>query len=72
MGVQGQLNQELCRKAQEMAINELAPLYEALDAATLELMNINIEKEHQMEVLCEALEWGAIILMIILIISAVA
>lgn len=63
-------DQELCRQAQEMAINELTPLYDALDAATLELMNINIEKEHEMEVLCEALEIGAIILMIVLIISA--
>lgn len=63
-------DQELCRQAQEMAINELTPLYEALDAATLELMNINIEKEHEMEVICEALEMGAIILMVVLLISA--
>ncbi len=64
------VDQELCRQAQQMAIGELTPLYDALDAATLELMNINIEKEHQMEVLCEALEWGAIILMVVLIIAA--
>ena len=63
-------DQELCRQAQDMAINELAPLYEKLDTVTLELMNINIEKEHEMEVLCEALEMGAIILMIVLVISA--
>jgi len=63
-------DQELCRQAQEMAINELTPLYEALDAATLELMNINIEKEHEMEVICEALEMGAIILMVVLLIIA--
>lgn len=62
-------DQELCRQAQQMAINELAPLYETLDAATLELMNINVEKEHQMEVICEALEIGAIILMVVLIIT---
>ena len=64
-------DQELCRQAQEMAIGELTPLYDALDAATLELMNINIEKEHEMEVLCEVLEIGAIILMMVLIITAV-
>ena len=64
-------DQELGRQAQEMAINELTPLYEDLDAATLELMNINIEKEHQMEVICEILEIGAIILMVVLIITAV-
>ena len=38
-------DQAMCRKAQEIAINELAPVYEALDAVTLELMEINIEKE---------------------------
>ena len=38
-------DQEQCRKAQKMAIEELTPLYEALDTATLELMNINIQKE---------------------------
>lgn len=63
-------DQELCRQAQEMAIEELTPLYDALDAATLELMDINIEKEHEMEVICEALEIGAIILMVVLVISA--
>ena len=61
---------ELNRQAQSMATSELAPLYEALDNATLELMNINIEKEHQMETLCEILEWGAIILMVILVLTA--
>ena len=64
-------DQELCRKAQEMAINELTPLYDALDAATLELMNINIEKENTMEIVCNILEFGAIILIVILIITAV-
>ena len=35
-------DQEQCRKAQEMAIKELTPVYEALDSATLELMEVNI------------------------------
>ena len=61
-------DQELCRQAQNMAINELAPLYEALDSAAMELMNVNIEKEREMEVICEALEIGAIVLMVVLII----
>lgn len=60
-------DQEQCRKAQKMAIEELTPLYEALDTATLELMNINIQKEHEMEILCDILEYGAIALMIVLI-----
>lgn len=63
-------DQELCRQAQQMAINEITPLYTALDEATLELMNINVEKEHEMEVLCEALEIGAMILMIVLLVTA--
>lgn len=61
-------DQELCRKAQEMAINEMAPLYEKLDEATLHLMDINIEKEHEMEVVCEILEIAAAVIMIVLII----
>ena len=63
-------NQEQCRIAQDMAINELTPLYEALDKATLELMNINIEKEHQMETVNAILEWGSVGLMVILILAA--
>ena len=53
-----------------MAIAEITPLYEALDNATLELMNVNIEKEHEAEVLCSALEIGAMILMVILLVCA--
>lgn len=61
-------DQELCRQAQYMAIEELTPLYDALDNATLELMQINIDKEHEMEVVCEVLETTAIILMVVLVI----
>ena len=62
-------DQELCRQAQEMAIDEITPLYTALDEAAVELMNINIEKEHEMEALCSALEIGAIFLMIVVLIA---
>lgn len=65
-------DQDMCRKAQEKAINEVAPLYEELDAATLHLMEVNIEKEHEMEQICNALEYGAIILMAILTVAIVA
>ncbi len=65
-------DQEQCRIAQDMAINELTPLYEALDAATLELMNINIEKEHEMETVTAILEWGSVALMVVLILVAAA
>ncbi|MBQ3061232.1 MAG: MCP four helix bundle domain-containing protein [Lachnospiraceae bacterium] len=64
-------DQERCAQAQKMAIEELTPLYDKLDAATLELMDINIEKEEQMEVICEILEIGAIVLMVVLIVAAV-
>ena len=63
-------DQELCRQAQEMAIAEITPLYEALDSAATELMNINIEKEHEMESLCTVLEIGAIVLMVIVLAGA--
>ena len=52
--------------AQDMAFDKLAPAYDALDAATLELMEVNIQKEHEMEAVCTALEYGAIALMSIL------
>ncbi|MBQ8798384.1 MAG: MCP four helix bundle domain-containing protein [Lachnospiraceae bacterium] len=61
-------DQERCRQAQYMAIDELTPLYDALDTATLELMQINIDKEHDMEVVCEVLETAAIVLMVVLVI----
>lgn len=64
-------DEELSRQAQDMAINDLTPLYEKLDAATLELMEINIQKEEKLEVLCEVLEIVVIVLMVILLICVV-
>ena len=64
-------DQEQCRIAQEKAINELAPIYEALDAVTLKLMEVNIQKEAEMNILCNILEYGAMALMIILTIAIV-
>ena len=63
-------DQELSSQAQRMAIEELTSLYDTLDKATLELMNINVEKEHETEILLEVLEWGCIILMVVLIVAA--
>ena len=63
-------DQELCRQAQEMAIEEITPLYEALDAATLELMEVNIAKEEQMEGFTTILEIGAMVLMAVLLVGA--
>lgn len=65
-------DQELCRQAQDMAIEEITPLYTALDEATLELMNINVEKEHEMESLCSVLEIIALVLMSVIMAVAVA
>ena len=64
-------DQALCRKAQQIAIDEVAPLYEELDAVTLHLMDVNIEKEHEMEQVCTALEFGAMVLMVILTIAII-
>ena len=58
---------ELYNLGQQKAMTELAPLYEKLEAETTKLMNINIEKEHKMEKICDVLEYGAIILMIALV-----
>ena len=66
-------DQEKCRQAQEIAIRDITPLYEALDAATLELMEVNIEKEHQMEGFTSILEIGAFVLMgVLLVVASVA
>ena len=63
-------DQELCRQAQDMAIAEITPLYTALDEATIELMAINVEKEHEMENICTILEIGAIVLMLVVLAGA--
>ena len=64
-------DQDLCRQAQKMAIEQVAPVYDKLDAVTLHLMEINIEKEHEMEAVCNVLEYGAMALMVVLIIAIV-
>ena len=71
IGLGATSDQELSRQAQQMAISEVAPLYEALDAVTLHLMEVNIEKEHEMEVVCDVLEYGAMVLMIVLTVAIV-
>ena len=58
-------------QAQDMAFTDLAPAYEKLDAVTLDLMNVNIEKEHEMEAVCNVLQYGAMALMLILTICIV-
>ena len=63
-------NPEDKTKAQHMAIEELTPLYEELDAVTLELMNINIQKEKEMEVFCEILRTISVLLMVFLLVWA--
>ena len=63
-------DQEQCRRAQEMAIAEITPLYTTLDEAAMELMNINVQKEHEMEALCTGLEIGSIVLMLIILAGA--
>ena len=57
--------------AQQMAIAEITPLYTTLDEATMGLMNINIEKELELEKYCETLEICCMVLMVVLAICAV-
>ena len=61
-------DQAMCRKAQDLAQEKIVPLYEALDNATLHLMEINIEKEHEMEQFCTILEYCAMGLMVLLLV----
>lgn len=64
-------DQDLCRQAQHMAINEMSPLYDDVDEALTNLMNINVQKEQEMEKILTVLLYGAIALMLVLIISIV-
>ena len=63
---------ELTKEAQSMAAQQLTPLYQALDDATMHLMEVNIEKEHEMEILCTTLEYCAMGLMIFLTLLIIA
>lgn len=69
MGTSG--NEQMIRKAQQKAFDDVAPVYEALDAVTLHLMEINIQKEKEMDTLCNILEYGAMILMAVLTVSII-
>lgn len=63
-------DQELSRQAQHMAIEELTPLYDALDAEVLSLMNVNITKEKETEVVIGFLEVFCVLFMVGLLIGA--
>ena len=65
-------DQAMCRKAQDLAQEKIVPLYEALDNATLHLMEINIEKEHEMEQFCTVLEYCAMGMMVLLLVLIIA
>lgn len=64
-------NDEQRRQAQDLANEQIVPLYNALDEATLNLMNINIEKELELEKYCETLELCCMVLMVVLAVCAV-
>ena len=65
-------DQELCAQAQEMAINEMTPLYNAVDDAIVHLMDVNVAKEQEMETVLSVLEYVAIIIMIVMILATVS
>lgn len=58
-------DEELSRQAQEMAINEMTPLYNAVDEALVNLMNVNVQKEEQMNTVLTVLVYGALIALVI-------
>lgn len=61
---------EHSKQAQHMAIEELTPLYDALDKATLELMNVNIAKEKETEVVIGIMEVFCVLFMVAILIGA--
>ena len=62
---------DLSKEAQTMAAQQLTPLYQALDDATTHLMQVNAEKEYEMDQLCTILEYCAIGLMVLLTIFVI-
>lgn len=63
-------DQALCKQAQDIAINELAPLYEAADVCFTNLMDINVEKGDQEHDFLSIVFVVAIIVVILIIIVA--
>lgn len=64
-------DQELCRQAQEMALNELTAAYNAADATFTALMDINIEKGDSSHARLEILEVVLLIIMVVILVIAV-
>ena len=65
-------DEELSREAQVMAINEMTPLYNAVDEAITHLMDVNVQKENEMATVLAVLEYGALILIVVLIVVTVS
>ena len=61
-------DQVQCAKAQERMINELAPLYTALDDAMTELMDVNVEKGHEEQNVLQTIE----VIVFVVILAAIA
>ena len=59
-------DQKRCAQAQEMAINEMTPLYNQVDEALNNLMDINVQKEHEMETVLLVLETAGFVIMAVL------
>ena len=58
-------DEALSLQAQEMAIEELTPLYNDVDAAIENLMAVNVEKEEQMNTVLTVLVYGALIVLVV-------
>lgn len=65
-------DEELSLQAQEMAIAELTPLYNDVDQAIVNLMDVNVEKEEQMNTVLTVLVYGALIVLVVALAAMIA
>lgn len=61
---------ELCAQAQEMAINELAPLYNVADETFTHLMDVNVQEGDQEHKLLNTLRFVSMVLVAVIVIVA--
>lgn len=64
-------DRELSRQAQKMAINDLTPLYNEVDAALENLMAVNVQKEQQMNTVLMLLVYGSLAVLLAAVVAMV-
>ena len=63
-------DRELCRQAQDIALGELAPIYNSIYSQLDQLLNVKVDEGNDLSVTLMAVEW--ILIVVIIIIIAVA